>query len=154
MATSEEDGVTAIFSGTFEHSLDEKGRLTIPVGFRKELLDGVVLRKDREGCIEVLPQAAWREYLERLRGIPKTDHRAQRWLTVELASATSSELDKQGRVLLSADQKAHATLETGTVVVTGALDRLKVWSPERWITLQTQMREEELDEYIYKTYQI
>jgi MraZ protein len=143
-----------MFSGSFEHTLDDKGRLTVPSAFRQALQDGVVLRKDREGCVEILPRQAWQDYLERLKSIPRTDSRAQKWLTVELASATASELDKQGRVLLNQDQKVHAKLESGTVLVTGALDRLKVWNLQLWAKIQSDIKEEDLDEYIYQTYQI
>ncbi|CAN0441352.1 unnamed protein product, partial [Phaeothamnion confervicola] len=143
-----------LFSGTFEHALDDKGRLTVPAAFRKDLQGGVVLRKDREGCVEVLPQQSWEVFLRKLQAIPRTDARAQRWVTVELAAAVATELDKQGRVLLTQDQKQHAGLTPGSVVVTGALDRLKVWSSERWAALQSEAREEDLDVYIYQAYQI
>lgn len=143
-----------LFSGTYEHSLDDKGRLTIPSVFRKDFADGVVLRKDREGCVEVLPRAAWDQFLAKLQQVPRTDQRAQRWMTQQLAAAVLTELDKQGRVVLSADQKSHAGLQGGPVVVTGALDRLKVWSPARWAEMQRDFESEDLDGYIYETYQI
>jgi MraZ protein len=141
------------FSGTFEHALDEKGRLTVPAAFRKDLQNGVVLRKDREGCVEVLPREAWEAFVRKLRAIPRTDARGQRWITVELAAAVDTDLDKQGRVLLTQDQKQHAGLGA-TVVLTGALDRLKVWSSERWAQLQAEAQEEDLDAYIHQAYQI
>lgn len=126
----------------------------MPAAFRKDLQEGVVLRKDREGCVEVLPRRAWESFLGKLQSIPRTDVRAQRWITLELASAVATELDKQGRVLLTQDHKLHGSLAAGTVVLTGALDRLKVWSKERWAQLQSESREEDLDVYIYQAYQI
>ena len=104
--------------------------------------------------MEVLPRLAWEAFLRKLQTIPRTDARAQRWVTLELASAVATDLDKQGRVLLSQDQKQHAGLVGGTVVLTGALDRLKVWSSERWAQLQSAAQEEDLDVYIYQAYQI
>ena len=143
-----------LFSGTYEHSLDDKGRLTVPSLFRKDFQDGVVLRKDRQGCVEILPRAAWDVFVSRLQAIPRTDAKGQRWVTRELASAQSVELDKQGRVLVSQDLKAHGELPTGPVIVTGALDRLKVWNTERWGALQREAESEDLDGYIYESYQI
>ncbi len=142
------------FFGTYEHSLDDKGRLTIPSSFRDDFKAGAVLRKDREGCIDVLPLAAWNLYVEKLGRIPKSDALAQRWVALELASAVSVNLDKQGRVLLPADMRVHAGLEGGKVVVTGALDRIKVWSTSRWEELQAQAETEDLDAYIYEKYEI
>ncbi len=143
-----------LFSGTYEHSLDDKGRLTIPAVFRKDFLEGAVLRKNREGCVEIVPRSAWEQYLGRLRQVPRTDEKAQRWLTQQLAAAVSTELDKQGRVVLGADQKNHVGVSVGPVVVTGALDRLKVWNPVQWAEISRQAELEDLDGYIYETYQI
>lgn len=143
-----------MFSGTYEHSLDDKSRLTIPSVFRKDFAEGAVLRKDREGCVEILPREAWAQFLARLQAIPRTDQRAQRWLTQQLAAAVMTELDKQGRVVLSADQKTHAGLQCGPVVVTGALDRLKVWNTGRWAEMQRETDQEDLEGYIYETYSI
>lgn len=149
-----ESSGSPLFSGTYEHSLDDKSRLTIPSVFRKDFVDGVVLRKDREGCVEMLPRAAWSQFLERLQAVPRTDIRAQRWMTQQLAAAVMTEMDKQGRVVLSADQKVHAGLQNGPAVITGALDRLKVWSPARWAEMQRETELEDLEGYIYETYQI
>lgn len=143
-----------LFSGTYEHSLDDKGRLTIPSSFRKDFMDGAVLRKDKSGCVEILPRSAWNLFLEKLRGISRTDAKAQRWVTHQLAGALQTELDKQGRVLLGNDMRTHAGLQGGSVVVTGALDRLKVWSSERWTEFEAEADAEDLDEYVNQNYQI
>jgi MraZ protein len=143
-----------LFSGTYEHTLDDKGRLTIPSVFRKDMAEGVVVRKEREGCVEILPRRAWDLFLGKLQAIPRTDVRGQRWVTQQLAAAVSTELDKQGRVLLGPDMKNHAGLSIGTTIVTGALDRLKVWNPARWAEIEKQAQEEDLDAYINEAYQV
>lgn len=149
----EEVSVEYLFSGTFEHVLDEKGRLTIPSSFRSDFALGAIIRKGPDSEIELLPRPAWNLFLQRLKTIAKTDVRAQRWVTVQLASAALVELDKSGRVLLGAEVRAHGHLSAGPVVVTGALDRLKVWDPARWAALATEGTED-LDDYVYEKYQI
>lgn len=149
-----EDGATQyLFSGTYEHSLDDKGRLTIPSSFRKDFADGVVLRKGSDGSVEILPQPAWNLFLQEMGKISKTDVRGQKWLTRQLAAAVAAELDKQGRVLVPGDMRSHVGVDMGKVVVTGALDRLKVWSSDRWAEIEAEEMEE-LDEYVYAKYQI
>lgn len=143
-----------LFSGTYEHSLDDKNRLTIPSVFRKDFADGVVLRKHNDGCVEVLPRAAWQAYVARLQALPRTDARAQRWMTQQLAAAIATELDKQGRVTLSPDLKSFAGLGNGPAVVIGNLDRLKVWSNQRWAEIQREAEAEDLDAYINTAYSI
>lgn len=141
------------FSGTFEHSLDNKGRLTIPSAFRSDFESGAVLRKGADRSVEILPRSAWNLFLKKMKKISKTDLRGQRWVTIQLASAVTVELDKQGRVLLGQELRSHAELDIGTVVVTGALDRLKVWEPGRWSEME-MAGVEELDDYVYEKYQI
>ena len=142
-----------MFSGTYEHSLDGKGRLTIPSAFRLDFKEGAVLRRASDGSIEILPRQAWNQFLSGLRRISKTDVRGQRWITRQLAAAVSVELDKQYRVLLSQELRSHGELEAGKVVVTGALDRLKVWNAEVWARMESEGMED-LDDYVYEKYQI
>jgi len=141
------------FSGTFEHSLDNKGRLTIPSSFRSDFEDGAVLRKGADQSVEILPRPAWNLFLKKMKKISKTDLRGQRWVTLQLASAVSTELDKAGRVLVGQELRSHAGLDEKQVVITGALDRLKVWDPKRWAEMETAGIEE-LDDYVYEKYQI
>lgn len=142
------------FSGTFEHTLDDKGRLTIPSSFRSDFADGAVLRKGTaDGSVEILPRASWNLFLKKLKNISKTDVRGQRWVTLQLASAVTVELDKAGRVLLGSELRGFADLHPGPVVVTGALDRLKVWEPRRWAAMEAEGLKE-LDDYVYEKYQI
>lgn len=141
------------FSGTFEHVLDDKGRLTIPAAFRSDFSSGAVLRKGADGSIEILPRPSWNLFLQKLKDISKTDVRGQRWVTLQLASAATVELDKAHRVLLGGELRSYADLTSGPVVVTGALDRLKVWEPKRWAAMETEGMEE-LDDYVYEKYKI
>lgn len=141
------------FSGTFEHSLDSKGRLTIPSSFRSDFEGGAVLRKGADRSVEILPRSAWNLFLKKMKTISKTDLRGQRWVTLQLASAVTVELDKQGRVLVGQELRSHADLDLGQVVITGALDRLKVWEPKRWSEMELAGIEE-LDDYVYEKYQI
>ena len=141
------------FSGTFEHSLDSKGRLTIPSSFRSDFSTGAVLRKGADKSVEILPRSAWNLFLKKMKKISKTDLRGQRWVTLQLASAVTLELDKQGRILVGQELRTHAELELGQVVITGALDRLKVWEPSRWSDME-MAGIEELDDYVYEKYEI
>ena len=141
------------FSGTFEHTLDNKGRLTIPSSFRSDFESGAVLRKGADRSVEILPRSAWNLFLKKMKKISKTDLRGQRWVTLQLASAVTTELDKNGRVLVGQELRSHADLGQGQVVITGALDRLKVWEPSRWSEME-MAGIEELDDYVYEKYQI
>ena len=67
----EDDSEEYWFSGTFEHTLDNKGRLTIPSSFRKDFEDGAVLRKGADRSVEILPRSAWNLFLKKMKKISK-----------------------------------------------------------------------------------
>ena len=50
------------FRGTYEHTLDDRGRVAIPARYRHEFVGGVVLTLSPEGCLEVYPRTASRRY--------------------------------------------------------------------------------------------
>lgn len=145
------------FGGTHTLSIDDKGRLTVPSSFRKDLGEEIVVRKNpQERCVEILPTDVWNLYLAELRKLPKLDRKAQAFITLETAGAVHTTIDKQGRVLMPADMKQLAGLGAGSgqAVVTGCIDRVKVWSLERWNDLQSEHAEEDLAAYVYAQYNI
>lgn len=143
------------FGGTHTLTLDDKGRLTVPAPLRKELGDEVVVRRNpQERCVEILPPSVWNLYLAELQRLPKLDRKAQRFRNLETAGAVYTSLDRQGRVLVPAEMKEMAGLGAGQVVITGSIDRLMVWSADRWAQLQDEAEEEDLAGYVYEKFQL
>lgn len=127
-----------MFRGSFEHCVDEKGRVSIPIRFREVLqsLDDnrVVITNFRIGgepCLDVYPYKAWRDLENRLRAKPQFDTKVQRFQNYYFAPAQDCELDRQGRILLPPDLREFAQLKKD-VRFTSALDRFRIWSPELW----------------------
>ncbi len=150
----ERDVEQLFFSGTFSHRVDGKGRLTMPSTFRDQFAEGVVVRKGSDGSVELVPMPAWNLFLESLKQISKTDTRGQLWITRQLAAATSLELDKNGRIVLPLELRERFNdSQDEPVVLTGALDRVKIWTQSQWDDLVEEDMEN-LDGYIYEKYQI
>lgn len=149
-----EEVASYFFGGLHTLTIDDKGRLTVPSSFRKALGEDVVLRVNRqERCVEILPPPTWNLFLEKLQALPQMDPDVARFKSLEAASAVYTSIDKQGRVLMPADMKAFSGV-TAQAVVTGAIDRVKVWSPEKWASLQALAEEEDLAARVYEKFKL
>lgn len=153
---SQNDGVSFGFIGRFDVTIDSKSRLVIAACFRGLLPDAVVLHKNRsQMCIDVLPPSVWNDYLARLGRMPMLDRRAQRFLTIETASAVEAKIDRMGRLLLSADMRGFIGVNAGDdAVVTGAGDRIKIWNTAVWEKFACPDELVELEESLFKDYEI
>ncbi len=121
-----------MFMGEYNHSIDTKGRLIIPSRFRDELGDEFVVTKGLDGCLFVFPQNEWQAFEEKLKSLPLTNKSARQFARFFVAGATPCELDKQGRILLPGTLREFAGLDKD-VVLTGMLNRIEIWSKEKWI---------------------
>lgn len=117
--------------GTYDHSIDAKGRVIVPAKFREELGDSFVVTLGLDGCLFVYPQEDWEDFVKQLRELPgsKEARKLQRYF---MAGAASCELDKQGRTLIPATLREFAQMKK-EVVLTGMADRIEIWSKEKWI---------------------
>jgi MraZ protein len=120
------------FRGTFDHTLDEKNRVTVPAKFRSALSEGVVLAKGVEACIEVWRPGDYDAYTDTVLGDRNPFSPEARQLTRFMAAnAHDTELDSAGRVGIPDFLRQHAELGK-EVVVAGAGDRLEVWDKAAW----------------------
>jgi MraZ protein len=124
-------GLQFMFMGEYNHTIDAKGRLIIPSRFRDELGDTFVMTKGLDGCLSIYPKGEWEEFEKKLRSLPLTSKNARTFTRFFVAGAAACELDRQGRVLVPATLREYAGL-TKDVVLTGNLNRIEVWSKEKW----------------------
>lgn len=120
-----------MLTGEFNHSIDSKGRLIIPSKLRESLGERFVITKGMDGCLFLYPENEWEAFEEKLRTLPLTNKKARDFKRFFLGSAVEGEIDKQGRVLISASLRTYANLEK-EVVLTGVLDKVEIWSKDAW----------------------
>lgn len=127
-----------MFRGTFEHTIDDKGRVSIPSRFREQLLamndNRVVITNfqiDGHPCLDVYPFASWLRLEEQLRTKPQFDPRVLKFLNFYVASAHDCEIDRNGRVLLPPTLRQFARLKRD-VVFTSAIDKFRIWDRDLW----------------------
>jgi MraZ protein len=118
--------------GAYDHTIDDKSRLTLPAKFRQSFAEGVVVTRGLDGCLFAYRRADWDRLVEsRLAPLDPLSPETRRLQRFFYAGATEAELDKQGRVMIPAQLIEHAKLGR-EVVVAGVNDRLEIWDRAAW----------------------
>ena len=117
--------------GEFHHSIDEKGRIIIPMKFRDELGNKFIITRGIENCLFVYPMDNWNKICDKLNSLPFTKKDARNFNRFFMSGATEVELDKQGRVNVASPLISYAKLDKDCVVI-GTGDRLEIWSQNAW----------------------
>lgn len=115
-------------TGTYEHSIDAKGRLFIPAKLREELGVTFYLAMGVDECLAIYPQETWNRFTEKFASLPISQSAAMRPL---FANASKCELDSQGRIVIPQKLRKYAGLEKDAVII-GVNDRAEIWSAETW----------------------
>lgn len=123
--------IPATFCGTYRHRIDEKGRVAIPAQLRRLLPDGSIVTPGPDHRLMILPPSEWavqKENFRRTAETPAQHRRFMRWLA---GNSYLFEVDAQGRLLLSARQRAFAQI-VDMVVFVGLDTGVEVSAEEQW----------------------
>ena len=115
-------------TGTYEHSIDAKGRLFIPSKLREELGVSFYLAMGVDACLAIYPQETWERFTEKFASLPMSQSKAMRPL---FANASKCELDSQGRIVVPQKLRKYADLDKDVVII-GVNDRAEIWAAETW----------------------
>ena len=138
--------VIGMFMGTYNHSLDTKGRIIVPAKFRETLGDSFVISPGLDGCLFAYPKEEWEKFAEQLAVLPgnKDARRLQRHF---MGGADTCEVDKQGRTLIPAKLREVAGLEKDVVLV-GVMQKIEIWSKEKWEDIDNYEDVDEIAEHM------
>ena len=117
--------------GEYEHTLDAKGRISMPAKLRKDMGDTFILTKGLDGCLFAFSQEEWLNFETKLKALPLSDKNARNFVRFFLAGATECEIDKQGRFLIAGNLREFAGLEKEVVLI-GVLNKIEIWSKQKW----------------------
>jgi transcriptional regulator MraZ len=118
--------------GEYEHTIDDKNRLTLPARFRQSFAEGVVVSRGIDACLDVYTRQAWEATMaSRLADLDPFTREARQLRRALFSSGSEADLDKQGRVTIPAGLLKKASL-TRDVVVVGVGDHLEVWDRKAW----------------------
>jgi MraZ protein len=137
-------GSNAVFNGRFDHSIDEKGRVSIPARFRESLQreghDRLYITNfmlDRERLLELFPPNEWEKKVAKFSGSRATDRDAQLFETFYIGGAHEVPVDRQGRILIPPKLREFARLGR-EVTFSAKHNRFELWDKatlERILTM-------------------
>jgi MraZ protein len=126
-----------VFLGEFQHTVDAKGRVSLPRKHRDEIGSRVVVSKGLEDCLYVYSTEAYQELLDELLATSKFARDARALRRHFIAGASEVDIDGAGRVAIAPSLREHAGLSRD-VVVAGVADHLEIWDSAAWTAYQKE----------------
>lgn len=123
-----------MFRGHYEHSIDQKGRISIPSRFREILAaqyDERLIVTNFDQCLWAYPVTEWKKVEEKVASLPQLKPEVKALQRFFISAANELPLDKQGRILIPPTLREYADLKRDCVMV-GMSKRIEIWSLERW----------------------
>ncbi|HEY5157402.1 MAG TPA: division/cell wall cluster transcriptional repressor MraZ [Anaerolineales bacterium] len=139
-----------MFLNQYQHSFDDKGRLTIPSKFRELPEEGAVVVQGLDRNLMVLPPAVFQVLYDRLMAMNLADPTARLLRRIILGNALRVSPDGAGRILLSQNLRNYAELKNNVVFV-GQGDYFEIWSPELWNEQEVQVNDAETNAQRFAT---
>ena len=113
-----------LFLGEYEHALDDRGRITLPVKIREELDEReLVLTRGFDTCIFGFDRSSWEKEAGKHLETPVTDKEARSLRRYLFSGAQKADIDKLGRILLPAQLKEYASISG---------DHFEIWDHKKW----------------------
>lgn len=132
---------TGMLKGTFNQSMDVKGRMSFPAKLREVIGERFIVTKGIDGCLFVYSMEDFEAKAQKIKSLPLAKARAlQRSF---MGWACEVEADKQGRILVPASLREVAKLEKDIVVV-GVSDRCEIWDKQLWDDFNNSVDDEEM----------
>lgn len=120
-----------MFLGEYTHTIDDKGRVTIPAKFRGELAAGLVVSRGFDRNLMVFPKDEWLALAAKIAERPQGDEKVRAFRRRVFSGADDVTPDRQGRIIIPQHLRDFAGLD-GEVVITGNLDYIELWNAETW----------------------
>lgn len=120
------------FKGSYEYSVDSKGRINIPAKLRKsvspEANETFTITRGFEKCLFIYPQDEWLQLEDSIRALSPTNPQHRFFMRVLLQQAVDVQLDTQSRITIPKDLLQFADI-TGDVLILGVLEHIELWNP-------------------------
>ncbi len=133
-----------MFIGEYQHALDGKGRMALPVKFRTAFSGGCVVTRGIDQCLAIYAMDAWKTLAGKLAALPLSQANTRAFGRLMLAGAMDMTPDKQGRIVLPDYLRQYAKLGK-EVIVAGLYDRLEIWEKTAWEQYKARTESESTD---------
>jgi MraZ protein len=133
-----------VFRGSFEHLIDQKGRVSVPSRFREIVLSSgspqVFLTRfslDSARCLDAYPISEWDRFEEQFQRLKHFDRNVILFENFYIGNAQGCEIDSQGRILVPPSLRQWAGLSKD-VVFSGAGHKFRLWDRNAWDQVQAE----------------
>lgn len=134
-----------MFLGRFEHTIDEKGRMTIPVRYREMLVNGAYITQGFDQNLLVVLAENFERNFQEISLMSSMDPTVRMLREKVFSAAERIEIDRLGRILIPGYLRKYARLESSAMVI-GAGANFEIWSPELW-----EIRDAKLSDVAFST---
>jgi MraZ protein len=118
------------FSGSFDYSIDERGRVPLPPSFREAFADGIVLsRGSPDQCIRVQTQGEFHAMVRRITSASPLSTTGRELRRALVSTVHETKLDAQNRILIPSALREFASIRTSVRII-GVVESLEIWAPE------------------------
>jgi MraZ protein len=131
-----------MFLGQYRHSLDNKGRLTIPARFRELLEGGAFVTRGFDHNLLILTTADFDRLTRRVNQMSMTDPDARDLRRRLFSNASQVDFDRLGRILIPTFLREAAQID-GDAFLVGAGNYFEIWAPEVWEKHNARQEEDE-----------
>lgn len=128
--------------GTFEHTIDAKGRMAFPTKLRERLGLSFIVTIGPENCLYVYSEEEWENFTEKIKTLTGEKARAAKLFIIK---ACTVEPDKQGRILIPQNLREYAGLDHD-VTVLGVINRAEIWDTAHFSEVSGAVTEEMLSD--------
>ena len=136
-----------MFQGVFQHSIDAKGRTSLPAKFREQLAaqgtDKLFITRDlKDPCLLAFAPAQWTKIAERVAALPLFEPRARLLSRAFIAPAQECVVDKLGRILIppTLRERLGAVEE---ITWAGQTHKIEIWAPAEWAKVEKAAADDE-----------
>jgi len=140
-----EQTIEQMFLGRYEHTIDDKGRITIPAKFREGLGKFVYITQGFDGNLQAFPTDLFEAMSNRVRAVGYLDPNSRILRRILFSNAEMTRFDSAGRILLPAFLRETADLKDVAILV-GNGEYFEIWSPENWQEQQISLNDIEANE--------
>ena len=134
-----------MFLGRYEHTIDEKGRITIPSDYREDLGESVYLTQGFDGNLQAFTIPLFEKLADRVRSISLLDPNSRILRRLIFSTAKLLKFDNAGRILIPGFLRETANLGEAALII-GMGEYFELWTPEKWLPQQVSLNDIDANE--------
>lgn len=127
----EDNSIKTCMLGSYDHTVDTKGRLIVPAKLRENLGERFFITIGLDRCLFAYSLEEWFKFQNHIASLPLSKKDARRLQRSFFSMAADVTTDKQGRILIPAKLREYAGISKD-VILLGLANRVEIWDSNRY----------------------